>query len=325
MPVEIELAIEPVLITDVPLPRRATFYPLGFPVEISTNSEAVLAAARESWGNFREEYSAAPIKVSITVTDDADDELPPRPRFRAHGHLMSVVGDPRNQMICDFNTGTAVGWVTRQMAAKTPALRLHYLEPAAMLLLVTIYMAPLHSALVTKNGVGLALCGESFAGKSTLAYACARSGWTLVSDDGTFLIRDREGHFAVGNPYSVRFREDAKELFPELAKYRIKVRPNGGAGMEVRTQELPMSTATGCSIDHLVFLRRSGFGPASMNKLAPEKALAWLEKTAFYGPAEAQAAQRHAYRRLLDAGLWELHYSDLSDALRLLGQLGAKA
>ena len=325
MPVEIEIAIVPVLITDVPLLRRATFYPLGFPVEIATNSEAVLEAAGESWGNFREEYAAAPMTVSITVTEEEDDEMPPRPKFRAHGHLMSVVGDPRNQVICDFKQGCAVGWVTRQVAAEAPFLRLHFLEPAAMLLLVTIHMAPLHGALVTRNGVGLALCGESFAGKSTLAYACARSGWTLVSDDGTFLIRNREGHFAVGNPYSVRFREDAKELFPELAKYRIALRPNGEPGMEVRTAELSISTATGCSIDHVVFLRRSGFGPTGIHPLAPEKALAWLEETALYGPAEVQAAQRQAYRRLLGAGLWELHYSDLSEALSLLGQLGAKA
>jgi hypothetical protein len=176
-----------------------------------------------------------------------------------------------------------------------------------------------------REGVGVALCGESFAGKSTLAYACAREGWSFIADDGTFLIRNREGRHAVGNPHSVRFREDAKKLFPELEEFRVAIRQNGEPGMEVRTSELPISIMSGCAIDHLVFLRRSASGAASMNRFAAAEALRWLEQTAFYGAEEVQASQRQTYQRLLGADIWELHYSDLTEARGLLEKLGVKS
>ncbi len=327
MPVEMEspLALDDVFLQSLPLPERATFFPLGFPLELATNSEAVMAAARRSWGIFPAAYSEAPVSFFLTVTEHEDERLPPRPRFRSYLHLMSIVADARNQVICDFDRGCAFGWVTRRVAEHAGYLRLHFLEGAAMTMLAASHLAPIHGALVTRRGVGVILCGESFSGKSTLSYACARSGWTFVSDEGTFLLRNREGRQATGNPHSVRFREDAKTLFPELQNCRVRTKPNGEPGMEVSTSELPVVTASSCSVDHLVFLRRSKSGPASINRFSAADALAWLERAVLYGPSEAQASQREAYRRLTSAGIWELHYSSLSDAVNLLEQLGAAA
>jgi hypothetical protein len=323
MPVETETPpeLDNSFLQDVPLNKRATFYPLGFPLELITNSEAVIAAARQSWGMFGLTYPEAKVKLSITVTDHEEDRLPPRPMFRSHQHLMSIVSDVNNHAICDLSRGSAVAWVTQRVAVNADFFRFRFLEASVMTTLVGRYLAPIHSALIARNGVGVALCGESLAGKSTLSYAAARSGWTLISDDGTFLLRQGTDRYAVGNPYSVRFREDAKFLFPELENYRVKLRPNGGIGMEVRTSELPITTATGCSIDHVVFLRRSNSGPARAGRYNAADALAWFERAVLYGPDEAQAAQREAYKRLLKAGVWELHYSDLSEAVQLLNQL----
>jgi hypothetical protein len=327
MPVEIETQpeLDDILLRDIPTPKRAMFFPLGFPVEIATNSEAVIAAARHAWGHFEPEHAETPLSLCLTVTEQDGERPPAQPKFRSHLHLMSIVVDARNHVICDFSQGCAFGWITRSVAEQPDFLRLRFLEPAVMTLLVAAHLAPIHGALVTRQGIGIALCGNSFAGKSTLAYACARSGWTFVADDGTFLIRNRANRFAIGNPYSLRFREDAKILFPELAGCVVAVRPNGALGMEVPTSRLPVSTIGGCSIDHLVFLRRSAKGRARMTRCDAEEALRWLDRASLYGPADVQRSQRQAYRRLLDAGLWELHYSDLSDAVNLLEQLGAAA
>jgi len=327
MPVEIEMppALDDVFLQDVPLPLRETFFPLGFPLELSTNSEAVIAAARRSWGFFPAEYPHTPLSMSLAVTEHEDERLPPRPKFRSHRHLMSIVSDARNHVICDFSQQCTSGWVTRVVSESQDFLRLHFLEAPVMSMLVAAHLAPLHSALVTRRGIGVALCGESFAGKSTLAYACARSGWTFVSDDGTFLVRNLGDRYGVGNPHTIRLRQDAKSLFPELAHCTVARRHNGALGMEVRTSELPVATTRGCSIDHLVFLRRSNSGRPGINRFNAGEALRWLERATLYGPDDVQASQRQAYRRLLDAGLWELHYSDLPNALELLGQLGRAA
>jgi hypothetical protein len=324
MPVELQTppASEDVILYDVPLALRATFYPLGFPLELATNSEAVIAAARESWSSFPSVYPERPVSLSLAVTEQDGGPLTFQPKFRMHDHLMSIVGDAHNQVICDFNRGCAAGWITRRVAENTAYVRLRYLESAVMSMMVTAHLAPVHSALISRHGVGVALCGESFAGKSTLSYACARSGWCFVADDGTFLLRNHTDRYAVGNPYGIRFREDAKNLFPELARHKIARRQNGRLGLEVRTSELPVTTAPGCSIDHMVFLRRASSGPARINRYGASEALRWLNRSTAYGPQEAQASQRQAYRRLLDAGIWELHYSDLEDAIRVLNGLG---
>jgi hypothetical protein len=327
MPVDVEFlhASDDIVMHDVPLPMRETFFPLGFPLELATNSQAIFAAARQSWGMFAATHLVSPLSLNLAVTERDEEQLPPRPKFRSYQHLMSIVSDAHNQVICDFNRRCAAGWVTERMAENVPLLRLHFLESSVMSMLVAAHLAPMHGALVTHHGVGVALCGESFAGKSTLSYACARSGWTFVCDDGAFLLRDDSDLYAVGNPHSIRFREDAKFLFPELADFKVAQRHNGAMGIEARTSQLPVTTASGCTIDHLVFLRRSRSGPARINRFSVSGALQWLEKATLYGPEDVQTSQRQAYRRLVDAGVWELHYSDLSEAIQLLEQLGAHA
>jgi hypothetical protein len=327
MPVELQThsASDDIILYDIPLPMRATLFPLGFPLELATNSAAVIAAARQSWSSFAVAHPEIPISFSLAVTEHDDERLPPRPKFRAHRHMMSIVSDAQNNVICDFSRNCASGWITRRVAENAGFLRLHFLESSVMTVLVAAHLAPMHGALVARRGVGVALCGESFAGKSTLAYACARSGWTFVSDDGTFLLRNRADRYAVGNPYNIRFREDAKFLFPELADNNVARRHNGALGIEARTSELPISTAGGCSIDHIVFLRRSRSGRPGINRLEAGEAQRRLGKATLYGPEEVRVSQRLAYRRLLDAGLWELYYSDLPDAVQMLDQLGAAA
>ncbi len=324
-PMSVETATPPeiddIFLHDAPLAKGRTFFPLGFPLELATNSDAVLAAAQQSWGRFEAAYPEHPVSLCITVMEHEDDRMPEAPKFRSHGHIMSIVSDPRNQVICDLERGCAFGWLSEQVVEDAGFFRFRFLESSVMTMLVGRYLAPIHSALITKNGVGIALCGESFAGKSTLAYACARSGWTFVSDDGTFLIRNRTDRFGVGNPFSIRFREDAKFLFPELESHRVGLRPNGQLGMEVSTAKLPVRVAGGTAINHVVFLRRARNCRASVNRFHSADALAWFERMAVYGPPEAQGAQGQAYKRLLEAEVWELHYSDLAEAVQMLDLL----
>jgi hypothetical protein len=319
MPVEVETA-DDIFLPDLPDLQCATFFPLGFPVELATNSEAVMHAARQSWAMFPAAHLESPISLCLTVAGH-EDQLPQPPKFRTHGHLMSIVADARNHAICDFSRQCAFAWVTQRVAEQSDFLRFHFLEGPVMTLLVAAHFAPIHGALVMRNGVGVALCGDSLAGKSTLAYACARSGWTFVSDDAAFLLRRQPGRFAVGNSSSARFREHAKLLFPELENCRFRPKLNGAPGMEVPTSDLPVETASGCSIDHLVFLRRAPAGRARIGPFDKARALAWLEQVVLYGPADVRESLRQAYRRLLSAGTWELHYSNLSDAVHLLERL----
>ncbi len=164
-------------------------------------------------------------------------------------------------------------------------------------------------------------CGDSCAGKSTLAYACARAGWTYVTDDGTFLVRGRDDRCAVGDSQTIRFRTDAPELFPELSNYVPTLRPNGKLAIEVGTRELGLTTAAECTVDHVVFLDRARGGPPTVDRYPGDRALEYWAQYTLLGSGEVRAAQRRCHERLLCAGLWKMRYAGLDDAVQRLDRL----
>jgi hypothetical protein len=313
------------LLSAFELPLRATFYPLGFPLEITSNSEDILDAARESWRHFEQSFDEKPARIHLAVTKDRTEPLARPPVFRARENMMSIVADADNFVICDYRRDFAFGWVTQGVAADHARLRLHFLEAAGLTLIQHRYLAPIHGALIARNGRGVLLCGDSFAGKSTLSYACARAGWTLITDDGTYLLRNSLDRYGLGHPFTIRFREDAVEHFPEFAERTVGTRVNGKLGFEVFTQELPIRIATGSTIDHIVFLRRLDRSPAQLLPYPKQDAVRWFSKVAVVGEARSRASQRRAYERLTDAAIWEMQYRDLADAVLCLEQLVQRA
>ncbi len=314
-----QCAPDPVL-CDVAFPLRRTLYPLGFALEIASNCEDVIQAACESWESYAQAFDEPPVRVHLGVAP-GDGKLPARSKFRSREHLMSMFANPDNFAITDLNAGFSYGWVTEPVAADHPLLRYRFLASTALTLVQHRSLAVIHSALIARNGSGVTLCGDSMSGKSTLAYACARAGWSYSSDDGTYLVRKSPGRYAIGECHSIRFREDARELFPELKDRLPRVRPNGKMGIEVLTRELPIATAPGCPIDHIVFLNRNEQGPARLRRYPKDRFLASCQQGVCYGAAEVRAAQLRSYERLADVGIWELCYRDFDSAIHRLEQL----
>jgi hypothetical protein len=83
------------------------FYPLGFPLEIATNSGDVIAAATESWGGFACEFEREPIRVRAIVQPGGADSAP-EPVYRLQGGLLAIVSDRVNFAACDFLSRS--GW-----------------------------------------------------------------------------------------------------------------------------------------------------------------------------------------------------------------------
>jgi hypothetical protein len=319
----IQVIADPVL-SACELPLRRIFYPYGYPLALETNSQDVIQAAEEGWGEFERMFSQYPVRVCLGVSEKDSESPLSASVVRAREHLMSIVADPENFMLCDFDSGFAFGWVTRSTAADHPLLRYQFLTAGGATLAEQRALAPIHGALVVRNGTGVMLCGDSFAGKSTLAYACARAGWTYVSDDSAFLVRDRDDRYAIGEPSSIRFRTDAADLFGELADHLPTVRPNGKIAIEVRTRDLGISTAPGCVVDHVVLLDRGQPDqavPASIHHCAADRLREDWVRCASLGRDDVQAAQRRCHERMLRAHLWKLQYSDLDEAVTRLERL----
>ena len=312
------------LLTSVPLPYEQEFYPYGFLALVASNSPLVLAAAEDSWGGFPRRFSTGPLKLRCLVSQSASGGLPPPPVVRAQRNLFVSVADAENFSSCDLSAGFASSWVTQAVVAAREYFRYHVLEALAYTLLDALHLVSVHAACVALHGHGVLLAGDSGAGKSSLAYACARRGWTYCSDDSSSLVRRGTGRSVLGNPRVFRFRETAAELFPEFSGMGESRRGNGKPTIEVQTAALPeIRTARESRVDHIVFLNRRDATPgrAQLLPVIREDVLARLLCDPWPAELPARQERQAAVRRLAGAEAHEIRYRDLDVAVNCLEQL----
>jgi hypothetical protein len=305
----------------VSLPIRRTFCPLGFPLEIATNSAEVIEAARESWGSFPREFARTPIRIRVVVEDGGSDPAP-EPTYRSQHELLLIVSDRSNFACCDLRS--RFGWchISTNMLADRGWFRWFFLEAMVYVLLGQDDVVAVHAACVARNGRGVLLCGASGAGKSTLAFACAQAGWTYVSDDATLLLQGSRDREAIGKPHQFRFRPEAVELFPEIEGHAACIKPNGKPTVEVPIGALPqIATASRCRIERVVFLnRRSGSG-VLVRPLPSQEALDRLLRELPAYSDEVWRRHRDTVATLLSAPAYELQYKNFEQAIPLLSDL----
>jgi hypothetical protein len=307
------------LLSDRELPLREIFYPLGFALEITTNSDQVMAAAQESWGHFRQAMTEPPVHLRVVVVEGGKKECPPEPKLRAQQNLTVRVADEENFSISNMTEGFASCWLTRQFVENRGYLRFYFLEGMCSDLLDPRYLTAIHAACVQFENKGVLLCGESGAGKSSLAYACARRGWKFLTDDSTSLIRKSSQPVVLGNPFQIRFRDSAVALFPELGDRQITRRVHGKLSIEVPTASISgIETVSQSSADYIVFLKRGKRGAPHLVPFPKETALRWYEQFIFFGDKALRESQKATLRNLLRTEMLELHYDDLDSAVAKL-------
>lgn len=307
------------LLSDSELPLRGRFYPMGFALEITTNSDEVMAAAQESWGHFREAMTEPPVHLRVVVVEGGQKECPPEPKLRAQQNLVVRIADAENFSISNMAEGFASGWLTSGLVAHRGYVRFYFIEGMCADLLDPRYLTAIHAACVQFGNKGVLLCGDSGAGKSSLAYACARRGWAFLTDDSTSLIRKSSHPVVLGNPFQIRLRDSAVALFPELRDRKITRRVTGKLSIEVPTASTPgIETISQSSADYIVFLKRGKPGAPRLVPFPKETALRWFEQFIFFGDKALREAQKASLRNLLRTEMFELHYDDLESAVAKL-------
>ena len=309
---------DPVL-CDMRMPLHAVFYPLGFTLEICTNSPEVVAAAGESWGHFQSAFAEPPLQLRVGVMGAGNKAHMTVPTYRAWLNLMIAAADSENFAVCDMRRGVAFSWLTHAALADRLYLRYYFLEGPVLSMLQHLYLVPVHAACVNLAGRGVLLCGDSGAGKSSLAYACARRGWTFVADDMISLIRAQRKRTVIGNPYRIRFREAGVELFPELKTHQVVKQVSGERAIELATPTAEeISTALTSTVDYVIFLNRRDDNPPALVPFSTQKAFSWFKKVICYGDEDVRQAQTASLQNLLTAEILELRCGDLSTAVDLL-------
>ena len=276
---------------------REIWYPLGYPLQIETESPAVLATCRDAWGHWPRLFDVEPLRLRVWVGGGA---AAVRPQFFVERGAAAYVADKDN---CGgFRTGGRLAWlrVSEKTALNYVEFRYHFLEALALTLLDTVAFTPIHAACISRANRAVLLCGDSGAGKSSLAYLAATSGWTFVSDDAVHVVQGGTGGL-VGNPYKLHLRAEAKSLFRELSCRAPRSVPNGKTAIEISTAVL--STKVQCGpVAACVFLRRRP-GRTRILPHPAHSALEYFSKYAWW-PRRAAAYLRlpiGSYKRMLVA------------------------
>ncbi|HWT65328.1 MAG TPA: hypothetical protein VN151_04385 [Terracidiphilus sp.] len=311
---------DPVL-ANVQLECVGTFYPLGFPVRIETNEPLVLELAEESWRRFAQRFETRPVHLRVTVTEGETSYCPPTPVCRMRDHIVSSIADGENYMVTDLAQLRAVVWATQAAVLHRDYFKYFFLESAAMSSIGSAYATAIHAGCVALDDEGVLLCGDSGAGKTTLTYACARAGWTYVTDDGSYLVHGGDERTVVGNCHQVRFRPSAAELFAEL--HGRPVMQRAGVGKPSIELALPVAGAfrasTAARVRYMVFLRRN-VEREELVVFPRAVAQMYLWQRMQCMPYEMN---RHlnAMRGLQDVETLELRYNRLDWAVERLAQL----
>jgi hypothetical protein len=306
------------------LPFETDVFPFGFAVRIKSNHRSVMEIAQESWSCFTRQFLTRPIELGFTISKCRGERTPPQARFRAQSNLLIAVADADNSAMCDLRAGFGFAHLSEAGIRDEAYFRYNFLEAIAYTLLDVQHVVAIHAACVAKNGEGFLLFGESGAGKSSLAYACARRGWTYISDDCTFIPRRTPGRLAIGNPRTFRFRPAASTLFSEI-QGPVLLR-NGKPTIEIKSATLPsIHTATECKVNQIIFLNRC------VQKLTPalcpvSRAECWqriFQQNAWPAELCIQRDRQDALETLLDAGAMRLNYTRCAEAVDALEQLAS--
>jgi hypothetical protein len=315
----LETLVNDPLLYQAPLPYAGRYYPLGFPVDVAADAREVLEMAQQSWGVYPRRFDTPPLRVHV-LTAAGGEGLPPAPALRGQRHLLLWIADRENFSVSDRVRRFAFCCVTRATLADPVFFRWHFLEAVTYTLLEQTCLTALHAACVARDGAGVLLHGESGMGKSTLSYACARRGWTYISDDASSLVWGGRGT-VIGESHHFRFREEAPEIFPEL-RGRMAGRQLGGKPtIEVFTADLGIRTAPECRVERLVFLRREPGMGASLTRVASQEVRErLLSEMVSYDP-ELQEQRLQVIAEVAALPACELLYGSFEQAVLLLEQM----
>ena len=231
---------------------------------------------------------------------------------------MSIVADHENFAVCDYTRHFAFCRLNEAAAGDPSFAGYYFLEAIANFTLTQLYLTPVHAACVARKGQGVLLSGASGAGKTTLAYFCAKKGWTYVSDNESWLVR-AGGRMLLGNPRRIRFRESAAELFPELKGQRAAPHPNGKMSIEVNPDGL--ETAYQCGVERVVFLARQPGGRTTLRPVRNGDALEYFLAELPVYEDWVREEQQISLNRIAELNPVELRYGDLESAWRALESL----
>jgi len=298
------------LCKDAATPLCEHYTAAGAVCSFSTNSEALLEAARESFLPVE----AQPVSVDFSVrfwVDDSNLTRPPwpKPYVRGLNYLVFAGFDSGSSMLADLRTRRVIGRFSAGMAADAS-----YWKTVIFPILLTIVggsvgVAELHCSCVAKKQNGVLLVGPGRSGKSTLAVALARAGFGFVADDRTFCSLRKGKLLAWGLATTLKLRSDAGVYFKELHNRQPTDLQNGERSFRLEPESgLGVERVRRCEPRLLVFLERNESPMFCLTRMSAREAAARLEEDLVAELPDAAAMQTEVVGKLTQLPCHLLRY-----------------
>jgi hypothetical protein len=257
---------------------------LGVPFRLETNDERVERVARQAFGAAPIEVDGADeVTLRLLVHDvpEEDSWKPVQPVLRGQGDYFYAAASRASVVSGHVAARFAFGFISERVADHEEHLRSTMILSPFLWISTMRSLSAIHCACVSLNGRAVMLRGRPNAGKTTLAYAALRQGFSLLCEDVAFAWEAPTGGLEVrGMPWLLYLKPDATVFFPELGDLAPVERYNGESKILVKVRErFPGQLIESAPIGSTVFVERS---PSGRNRLVPlerDDALERFEET----------------------------------------------
>jgi hypothetical protein len=298
------------LCKDAATPLCEDYAAAGAVCSFSTNCEALLEAARESFLPVEASPVSPDFSVRFWVDHNNAPKPPwPKPYVRGLKHLVFAGFDSESSMLADLRTRRVIGRFSAAMAADRSYWKTVIFPILLTIVGASVGVAELHCSCVAKKQNGLLLVGPGRSGKSTLAVALAQVGFGFLSDDRTFCSWRNGKLLAWGLATTLKLRSDAGAHFKELQGRRPTDLQNGEPSFRLDPEfGLGVERVKRCEPRLLVFLERSESQKFCLIRMSAEEAAARLEEDLVAEMPDAVANQTEVVRKLTELPCRLLRY-----------------
>jgi hypothetical protein len=297
------------LCKDAVTPLCEHYTAAGAICSFSTNCEALLEAARESF--LLIETPPATLDFSIRFWVDTNSARPPwpKPYARGLGHLVFAGFDCGSSMLADLRARHVIGRFSAGMAGDRSYWKTVIFPMLLSILGASVGITELHCACVAKGENGFLLAGPSGSGKSTLALALSQAGFGFLSDDRTYCSLGDDTALAWSLPTRLKLRCESAAWFRQLEdRQPTEVQKGEHVFWLDPVDDLGLERVRRCRPRAVIFLEQFEGSGFDVSQVLSVEAMSRLDVDLMAELPDAAAKQSETIARLVESPCWLLKY-----------------